>query len=126
MVAPSSAASPRRARQPAGTEAEGEATAMGAGATLVSGGTGYLGGLILARLLVEEPTTTFLVLVRRPITFDAWFQTIALELELAGQDARPFRERLRLAQLPALDRMTELDPIARELGVDRMIHAAGC
>lgn len=98
---------------------------MGAGTTLVSGGTGYLGSLILARLLVEEPTR-FLVLVRRPITLDALFQPIALELELAGYDPREFRDRLQLAQLPALDRMTELDAAARELRVDRVIHAAGC
>jgi nucleoside-diphosphate-sugar epimerase len=96
------------------------------GSILVTGSTGYLGSLIVACLLVEE-SARIVVPVRRPISFDDWFQVIAIELQLAGHRVDPaFRDRIRLISWPPVDRLRELDAVADELEVDRVIHAAGC
>jgi nucleoside-diphosphate-sugar epimerase len=93
---------------------------------LLTGGTGYLAGLILAKLLVEEHVS-FVVLVRRAIELDELLPPIDAEIRLGGHPFRSdYRERLRLVTLPDWRRLSDLDGMVRDLGVDEVIHAAGC
>ena len=96
------------------------------GATLVTGATGFLGGLIAAKLLAEEPARLVLP-VRAQHSGDAVLVRLATELTVAGTLVTPdLLDRVTILPLPDLDDLPALAPTLRELGVTRIVHAAGC
>src|SRR5260370_4989157 len=93
---------------------------------LLTGGTGYIGGLIMAKLLVEEPDVSFLVLVRRPVDIAELLRPVEAEMRLNGHRILPqHQERLRLVTLPDWRQPSQLQTLVRKLGVEAVLHAAG-
>lgn len=96
------------------------------GAVLITGGSGYVGGLVAASLLADGQDT--LVLPIRPHRDpEAVRRMIGAELRLGyGVDDATVLERLVFVELPPLGELQELDPLVVEHGVDQVVHTAGC
>jgi nucleoside-diphosphate-sugar epimerase len=93
---------------------------------LLTGGTGYLGSLIAATLLVDGEVQ-LVVPVRKSHDFQSLIQPIRAEIEVQGGSFHPeYGERLRVVGLPPFEALRELDLVVRESGVDEIIHCAGC
>lgn len=99
-----------------------------AGPILITGATGYVGGLIAASLLTE--TTVPLVLLVRPggqTSGDIAARLAGLTAGLGRpQDPTAVAARLRVLEFPAADRVADLARDLRPLGIQQIIHAAGC
>lgn len=95
-------------------------------ATLVTGGSGFLGGLTTAALLAEEGTELVLPVRSHHDTSQLlWHITFGLKsLELEMTQA--YRDRLRFVPLPPLDRLHELDAALGDVRVAEVVHSAGC
>jgi nucleoside-diphosphate-sugar epimerase len=97
-------------------------------ASVLFGGSGYLGTLIAAAILAEAPRT--LVLPIRAATDPAGcIARIRTGLLARGVAEDRVEERLglvSLVELPAPDRVHELAPMLGALAVDEVIHSAGC
>ena len=93
---------------------------------LITGATGFLGGLVAANALLR--TGADLVLPLRDLAArDRVLETLQRELEAEGRaftDAE--RQRLVFLELPPPARLGELEPRLRELGVVDVLHCAGC
>jgi nucleoside-diphosphate-sugar epimerase len=96
------------------------------GATLVTGATGFLGGLIAAKLLAEEPTRLVLP-VRARHTRDAVLTRLAAEIAATGAPiTSDLSNRVTIIPLPDAGEIPALAPALRDLGVTQIVHAAGC
>jgi nucleoside-diphosphate-sugar epimerase len=101
-------------------------TSNGARSIMLTGATGYLGGLIAATLLVNEDTELVLP-VRAGNDKESLVRPIRAEIEVQGEKFDPaFLDRLHLVPLPAIESLRELDDAVKEFGVDEIIHCAGC
>lgn len=93
---------------------------------LLTGATGYLGGLIAAALLTGEEVN-LVAPVREGYDLQSFLAPIRAEIEAQGGDFKPeYVERVRLVRLPPLGFTDELDSVASECAVDEIIHCAGC
>jgi nucleoside-diphosphate-sugar epimerase len=96
------------------------------GNVLLTGGTGYLGGLIAATLLTNEDAEIVLP-VRPGYDLDGLVRPIRAEIEVRGASFDPSHlARLHPVPLPPFDSLSKLDEAAREFGVREVIHCAGC
>lgn len=97
-------------------------------ASVVIGGSGYLGTLIAACMLAESPRR--LLLPIRPASDPAMcLARIRDALVERGLPEDQAHDRLRLIsiiELPELDRIHELGPLFQAHGAGEVIHAAGC
>lgn len=94
---------------------------------LLTGASGYVGGLIASALLAHDADVRIVAPVRKLESLDRFFAPIDAEVRLAGRhfdDA--MRSRVHVVELPPLDRLGELDAVVREWNVDEVIHSAGC
>ncbi len=98
----------------------------GRGAILLTGASGYLGGLVAATLTARE-RRPLLLPVRPGRARDEIMRTIAAEYSLSyGAWGRAEQELLSFVDLPPPDQLGVLEGTAREAGVDEIIHCAGC
>jgi nucleoside-diphosphate-sugar epimerase len=93
---------------------------------MITGGTGFLGSLLVATALGE--TDAILVCPVRPShTREGVLARVAAEAEAEG---RPLGDRdlarLVVVPLPPTERLADLVPALRSLGVDEIVHCAGC
>ena len=94
-------------------------------AVAVTGATGFLGNLIAAGLLVEGRRR--LVLPVRPHhTPESVLTRLANELAAAGTHLPDLADRITIMPLPAAEEIPGLKETFRRLGVEEIIHAAGC
>lgn len=95
-------------------------------ATIVTGATGYLGSLIAAKLLAE--TNAHLVIPARPHHLrEAVIARIVGEAIHAGANhASQLDRRLTVVELPPADSIPDLALELRGLGVEDIVHCAGC
>jgi nucleoside-diphosphate-sugar epimerase len=98
----------------------------GARSVMLTGSTGYLGGLIVATLLVNEDVE--LVLPVRPGNdLESLVRPVRAEIEVQGDHFDPnYLDRLHLVPLPPIESLHELDEAVKEFDVDEIIHCAGC
>jgi nucleoside-diphosphate-sugar epimerase len=96
-------------------------------ATLIAGGSGYVGGLVASALLADEDRCAVL-----PLRNLAKVGECLSRLRLALVDyapAAPVEDLLRrvtIVALPSVGSFAELDRTIAEFGVDEIIHCAGC
>jgi len=96
------------------------------GAILVTGGSGFLGSLVAASALAETDAIVVLP-IREPHTRDGVLAPIVAELAAEGRRVgADDLARVVTLPLPALDRIEDLLPKLRELGVRDILHCAGC
>ena len=94
---------------------------------LLTGASGYVGGLIASALLTRESDVRILAPVRKLDSLERFFAPIEAEVRLAGYDFdEATRARVRVVELPPLDRLSALDPLIEELAIDEIVHSAGC
>jgi nucleoside-diphosphate-sugar epimerase len=97
-------------------------------ASIVFGGSGYVGTLIVAAVLAEAPRPLVLP-IRATADREACMARIRTALLARGIAHDALEQRLgliSLIELPAPDRLDELAPMLRTLGADELIHSAGC
>jgi nucleoside-diphosphate-sugar epimerase len=93
---------------------------------VLTGASGYLGGLIAATLLAEDDVR-IMALVRAPFEFARLFAPIRAEIEVSGRHFDPeYYRRFIPVTLPSVERLIELDPVIAEFGARQLIHCAGC
>jgi nucleoside-diphosphate-sugar epimerase len=97
-------------------------------ATLLTGGSGFLGALTAAALLVEEARP--LVLPVRPgaSAFECKnrLRTALRDCGVADRDGDDLMALVAVVELPPLERLGELDAVASRFQVDEIVHCAGC
>jgi nucleoside-diphosphate-sugar epimerase len=94
---------------------------------LLTGASGYVGGLIASALLASDDDVRILAPVRTLHAPERFFAPIEAEVRLAGrQFDADMAARVRVVELPPLDRMAELDPLIDEMEIGEIIHSAGC
>jgi dTDP-4-dehydrorhamnose reductase len=95
-------------------------------ATLLTGASGYLGGLVAAALLMHE-RRRLLVPLRAVAPADC-MELIRVALQDLGavDEAADLLRLLTFVQLPALDCFDQLDRLATSANVDEIVHCAGC
>jgi nucleoside-diphosphate-sugar epimerase len=97
-------------------------------ATLLTGGSGYLGTLTAAALLAEEARP--LVLPVRPgRSAEECRRRLRIAVGdrgVADRDAEALLALVAVIELPPLDRLGELDAVATRFQVDEIVHCAGC
>lgn len=97
-------------------------------ASLVAGSSGFLGSLVAAALLVEE-RRRLLLPVRATTDAADCLRTIRRAVVDRGVPEREAGDLMRLAtvvELPSLDRFGYLDKLVSSMGVDEVVHCAGC
>jgi nucleoside-diphosphate-sugar epimerase len=96
--------------------------------TLVTGASGYLGSLITAALLANTSRRVLLPVraLHDPSDCLARIRRALLERGVSEGGADECLVRATVTELPAIDRVDELAPLARAHGVDEIIHGAGC
>lgn len=95
-------------------------------AVLLTGASGYLGGLIATSLLLEEKCR-IVAPVRPGRSPEDVLGQVRAEIAMAGRELSPeLLERVRVVELPETDAMDRLTPAVREWGVEEIIHCAGC
>jgi nucleoside-diphosphate-sugar epimerase len=96
------------------------------GAILVTGGSGFLGSLAAATALAESDATVVLP-IREPHTRESVLAPIVAELAAEGHRlSESDLARIVTLPLPPLERIEDLLPRLRELGVRDILHCAGC
>jgi nucleoside-diphosphate-sugar epimerase len=96
--------------------------------SLITGGTGFLGSLVAAALLSEE-RRRLLLPIRTLTAMDHCLAHIRLGLRDRAVPEQLADELMRLVtvvELPALDRLSDLDEVAIAMHVDEVVHCAGC
>lgn len=95
---------------------------------LLTGASGYLGGLIAASLLAADPELRILAPVRAGRDRDAVLHPIASELAALANDpaAAAQVERIQLEVLPPLASLADLDAALLAFEVDEVVHCAAC
>ena len=97
-------------------------------ATLLTGGSGFLGSLVAAALLAERKRHLLLPLRPNASAGDS-LARIEAAIIRRGLSPRTADQLVRLAtvvELPTLDRLAELDRPVRRMQVDEVVHCAGC
>jgi nucleoside-diphosphate-sugar epimerase len=95
-------------------------------AILVTGGSGFLGSLAAATVLAESAATVVLP-IREQHTRESVLAPIVAELAAEGRRVTESDlARVVTLPLPPLERIEELVPRLRELGVRDVLHCAGC
>ena len=108
-----------------GSVEQGMGSPNGSRSILLTGGTGYLGGLIAATLLVNEDV--HLLVPVRGKTLEDFIRPVRAEIEIDGLQFHPsYESRIHLVELPQFDCLNDLDQAVREFQVDEIIHCAGC
>jgi nucleoside-diphosphate-sugar epimerase len=93
---------------------------------LITGATGFLGGLVAANALLRTHADLVLPL-RDPTARDRVVDSLSKEMAAEGRAMTAAdRERLVFLELPPPDRIEGLEPRLRELGVVDVLHCAGC
>jgi nucleoside-diphosphate-sugar epimerase len=93
---------------------------------LLTGATGYLGGLIAATLLTNDDVDLVLP-VRRSNDLESLIRPIRAEIEVEGGSfTAAHLERIHSVELPQFESLHELDEAVHEFKVDEIIHCAGC
>ena len=96
------------------------------GAILITGGSGFLGALAAAKALAETDATVVLP-VREPHTRESVLGPIVAELAAEGRSATDADlARVVVVPLPPPERIAELAPEMKRLGVRDVLHCAGC
>jgi nucleoside-diphosphate-sugar epimerase len=97
-------------------------------ATLLTGGSGFLGSLTAAALLAEAARP--LVLPVRPghsaIECKNRLKIALRDRGVADREVEALIALVAVVELPSLDRLGELDGIASRFEVDEIVHCAGC
>ena len=94
---------------------------------MLTGGTGYLGSLIVTTLLSQLKTTRIVALVRKNYTLENFIEPIRVEFASEGKTlTKADIERIDLIKLPEFEQLEALAPQLKALGVDEIIHCAGC
>jgi nucleoside-diphosphate-sugar epimerase len=95
-------------------------------AILITGASGFLGSLVAAKALAE--TDALLVLpFRAPHTRDTLLSLIVAELTAEGRPpSAQDLDRIVTVPLPSPERMDEILPLLRSVGVRDVLHCAGC
>lgn len=97
----------------------------GARSILLTGGTGYLGGLIAATLLTNEEAE--LVVPVRGKSLEDFIRPVRAEIEIEGLCFQPsHQKRLHLVELPPFESLSKLNQVVQDFGVNEIIHCAGC
>jgi nucleoside-diphosphate-sugar epimerase len=93
---------------------------------LLTGGSGYVGGLIAATLLTHDDVE-IVAPVRKSIDRHRFLEPISAEVRLSGYafDAA-MAARIHLVELPDRENLGALDDTIRDFGVEEIIHCAGC
>jgi nucleoside-diphosphate-sugar epimerase len=97
-------------------------------ATLLTGGTGYLGSLVAAALLAHEGRRLLLP-VRKKHGLDACRDRLRTALRDRGvreAEAETLLAQATFLELPPVDRLEELDAAATGFAIDDVIHCLGC
>lgn len=93
---------------------------------LLTGGTGYLGGLIAATLLAQEDVE-LVVPIRVHYDADGFWDPVRSEiLARTGVFPSSFLDRVHIVELPPLDALDRLAPVLDSLDVQEIMHCAGC
>src|SRR5437868_6042360 len=90
---------------------------------LLTGGTGYLGGVLAAGLL-KDPQTRLILPVRSQHTPESVLNHIAAEL--ADEAPSEWQRRVRVIPLPSNRDLPALAPGLRREKIDSIVHSAGC
>src|SRR5438067_9264677 len=94
-------------------------------AILVTGATGYLGGVVAAGLL-RDPKVRLVLPVRPQHAPDSVLAHIAAEMASDERVPESWANRLRVIPLPPTDEIPALGASLRRQGVKSVIHCAGC
>jgi nucleoside-diphosphate-sugar epimerase len=95
-------------------------------AVIVTGGSGYLGGLVAASLLVEDSATVILP-IRPHHSADEVIWHIAFGVSSLGREfSDAHRRRLRLIPMASPTGMGELGDELADLRIVEIVHCAGC
>jgi nucleoside-diphosphate-sugar epimerase len=93
---------------------------------LLTGGSGYVGGLIASVLLSHEDVE-IVAPVRKGIDRARFLEPVRAEVLLGGHEFDDAKAaRIHLVELPPRDRFEELDAVVRDFGIQEVIHSAGC
>jgi len=97
-------------------------------ASLVTGGSGFLGSLVAAALLGDEGRR--LLLPIRPNTAPAdclsVIRSAVVDRGVSERDADDLIGLVTTVELPSLDRLSDLDKVVCSMGIDEVVHCAGC
>jgi nucleoside-diphosphate-sugar epimerase len=95
---------------------------------LLTGTSGYLGGLIAASLLAGDPDVRILAPVRSGREREVVLAPIAAELVALTGDpgAAGMLDRIQMEALPPLADLDDLDATLLAFGVDEVVHCAAC
>lgn len=95
-------------------------------ALVITGGTGFLGSLLVATAL-RETEDTLVLPVRAPHSTETVVRRIVAELAAEGRRlGEADLARLVVVPLPPTDRVSDLAPTLAARGVDEIVHCAGC
>jgi nucleoside-diphosphate-sugar epimerase len=93
---------------------------------LLTGSSGYVGGLIASTLLIHEHVD-IVAPVRPGVDRAKFLEPIRAEVRLAGYAFdEAVAARIHLVELPRNGDLQALDAVIAEYAVDEVIHAAGC
>jgi nucleoside-diphosphate-sugar epimerase len=102
--------------------------AASGGATLLAGGSGYLGNLVAAAILADEGRR-IVVPIRStvdPADCRARLRGALTDRGLSGEAVDEAVGRAVYVELPVLDRLADLDVTISSTGVDEIVNCAGC
>src|SRR5947207_15562309 len=96
------------------------------GGVLLTGGSGYVGGLIAASLLMHDDVE-IVAPVRGSTDLEKFLAPIRAEMEMSGgQLDEATAARIHVVELPAFESLGDLDPIIARYNVREVVHSAGC
>jgi nucleoside-diphosphate-sugar epimerase len=93
---------------------------------LLTGSTGYLGGLIAAALL-ERDDAELIVPIRAQYDAEGFWGPVRAEVVArTGVFSQELEERVHIVALPPLEAMHELAGVFETMAIDEIVHCAGC
>jgi nucleoside-diphosphate-sugar epimerase len=98
------------------------------GATLITGASGYIGGLVTAALLAGEQRRVVLPLraSAEPARCRERLHRALLDVGVPAEDVGAVLRRVTVVELPVAAHFGDLDRVAAATGVDDVVHCAGC